>query len=197
MGLQSGVVSISAGYHHTCAVTSAGAVKCWGSNLDGELGNGTKSTSYVPAAVTGLASGAVSVSAGQSHTCARLSSGGVKCWGYNAFGQLGNNTTTSSLVPVDVAAGGLHSCALLSSGDVKCWGRNQLGQLGNNSMVDSHVPVDAMWLASSVVAVSAGQDHTCVITTSGGAKCWGYNFRGQLGNNSFAHSNIPVDVVGF
>ena len=101
-GLSSGVVAISAGELHTCALTSAGAVKCWGYNPDGQLGDGTRTNRLTPVDRSGLSSGVVAISAGASHTCALTSADAAECWGYNAYGELGDGTRTNLLTPVDV-----------------------------------------------------------------------------------------------
>ena len=102
-GLGHGVAAIAAGAHHTCALTTAGAVTCWGRNADGQLGNGTTTDSDVPVEVTGLSSGVVAIAAGGSHTCALTSAGGLECWGYNGYGQLGDGTTYYRTTPFDVS----------------------------------------------------------------------------------------------
>ena len=145
LGLASGVRAISAGGDHTCALTTSGAVKCWGYNGAGELGDGTTSDSSTPKEVSGLSTGVVAISGGYLHTCALMITGGVKCWGNNPYGTLGDGTTANSPNPVDVSgltkgvaeisAGATHTCALLSSGRVKCWGSNAHGELGDGTAV--------------------------------------------------------------
>jgi hypothetical protein len=105
-GLGSGVLAVSSGTEHTCALTSAGGVKCWGYNFYKQLGNGLDTPSAVPVDVVGLATGITAVEASLSHTCAITTPGGVKCWGYNLNGQLGDNTTTLRGTPVDALIGG-------------------------------------------------------------------------------------------
>ena len=161
-GLLSGIASIAAGGFHTCAVSTTGAVYCWGYNGYGEIGNNSTANSNVPVQVegvggSGVLSGIASIAAGADHTCAVSTTGAVYCWGGNAFGELGNNSTTESNVPVQVegvgrtgllsgiatiAPGGYHTCALSATGRIDCWGYNDAGQLGNNSTTNSHVPVE-------------------------------------------------------
>ncbi len=201
-GLGSGVAAVAVGDYFACALTSGGAVKCWGGNNVGQLGNGTMIGSSTPVGVSGLGSGVASVSAGDSYTCALIAGGGVKCWGYNFAGQLGDGTTNNRLTPVDVSgltsgvasisAGDAHTCAVTVAGGLKCWGRNT----GNGTTMASTTPVDVTGLTSGVAAVSAGRDHTCAMTTGGGVKCWGANFYGQLGNGTTTASTTPVDVTG-
>ena len=129
--------AIAAGFRHSCAVTDAGAVKCWGWNESGRLGDGTTTDRLTPVDVAGLSGGVRALAAGGAHTCAVTDAGTVKCWGYNGVGELGDGTTTERLTPVDVtglgvrarslAVGAGHSCALTSSGRVKCWGANGAG----------------------------------------------------------------------
>ncbi len=205
-GLSSGVKAIAAGDSHTCALTDAGAVWCWGDGYDGQLGNGSRGLGLTPAPVTGLSSGIVAIAAGGFHTCAVTSAGAMLCWGSNDYGQLGNGTTAQSDTPIPVtglsssvaaiATGYRHTCALTSAGAVACWGDNDSGQLGNGTTIRVFVPVPVPGLLSGVTALAAGSYHTCAVNNSGGALCWGYNQYGQLGNGSTSDRSTPVPVTG-
>lgn len=208
VGLPGRVSAIAAGGSHTCALTQAGGVYCWGENEAGELGDGATTTSTpTPVQVIGLASGVIAIAAGDDHTCALTSAGGVKCWGDNDFGQLGNGKLTDSPTPVQVVglASGVtaivtgedHTCALTQAGGVKCWGDGGLGALGDGGWSYSSSPVDVSGLASGVTAIAAGDEHTCALTQAGGAKCWGWNEYGQLGTGIYRLAWVPEDVVGF
>ncbi len=207
IGLGSGVIAISAGWQHACALTIAGGLKCWGNNGSGQLGNGATTNSVIPTDVIGLGSGVSALSAGGYHMCALTSAGGVKCWGDNGFRQLGDGTVSNRAIPTDVIGLGSgvsaisagpyeHTCALTRAGGVKCWGHNQFGQLGNGTVAVSGTPMDVMGLSSDVGVVSAGGQHTCVLTRAGGAKCWGYGVFGELGNGAAVDYAIPVAVSG-
>jgi alpha-tubulin suppressor-like RCC1 family protein len=205
-GLASGVVAITAGVAHSCALVTGGGVKCWGENGGGQLGDGTTTGRSVPGDVTGLASGVAGISAGDRHTCVLTTGGGVKCWGKNDVGQLGDGTTTDRFTPGDVpgltsgivaiAAGWKHTCAITTGGGAKCWGDNVGDQLGIGSAINTYTPLDVTGLTSGVAAISAGQLHTCAVTTSGGVKCWGFNIWGQLGDGTFGTRRTPTDVSG-
>ena len=208
-GLSSGVAAIAAGEDHTCALTSAGGVKCWGFNAYGQLGDGTTSERNTPVDVSGLASGVVAIAAGPFHSCAITNAGGAKCWGLNDHGQLGDGTQMDRHAPVDVSglAGGVaaiaggygHTCALTNAGAVKCWGTNQFGELGDDQACGIDVcltPVDVSGLGSGVAAIAAGGDYTCALTTVGGLKCWGENEVGELGDGTTTDRHTPVDVSG-
>jgi alpha-tubulin suppressor-like RCC1 family protein len=204
-GLRRPARSVTAGLAHTCVLLAGGSVECWGSNANGELGNGTMVDSPTPVAVHGLAAPAVAIDAGDAHTCALLRTGAVQCWGWNIEGQLGDGGGSDSATPVSVsglaraiaiAAGGSHTCALVRSGSVRCWGANLYGQLGNGTTSDSAVPVAASGLGSGVSAIAAGLYHSCALLTGGSVSCWGWNAQGQLGNGTTSGSPAPVGVAG-
>ena len=204
-GLSSGVTAISAHGYHTCALTSAGAVECWGYDAYGELGDGTTTNKRSPVAVSGLSSGVTAISAGEHHTCALSSAGVVKCWGDNEFGQLGDGTTTTKITPVPVSGlssviaistGGSHTCMLTSAGAVKCWGDNGDGQLGDGTTANKTTAVPVSGLNSGVIAISAGDFHTCALTGAGAVECWGYNAFGELGDGTTTTKMTPVAVSG-
>jgi alpha-tubulin suppressor-like RCC1 family protein len=207
-GLSTGVAAIAAGSTHACALTSAGAVRCWGYNGFGALGNGTTTVSRSPAGVTGLASGVTAITTGLDYTCALTGVGGVKCWGDNGFGKLGDGTATNRYTPADVSglSSGVmavsasdalgHTCAVTSGGAVKCWGDNAFGELGDGSTNDHYTPVDVSGLASGTVSVSAGGFYTCAIVGLGRMTCWGDNSDGALGDGTRIDRFTPVDVSG-
>jgi len=135
----------------------------------------------------------------ENHTAAIRSDGSLWAWGLNSRGQLGNNSTTKSSVPVQehskstwvsVSAGYYHTAAIKSDGSLWAWGENG-GRLGNNSTTDSSVPVQEN-SKSTWVSVFAGSSHTAAIKSDGSLWAWGANNSGQLGNNSAAGSSVPV-----
>jgi alpha-tubulin suppressor-like RCC1 family protein len=151
--------------------------------------------------VSGLGAGATAIAAGEGHVCAVVN-GGVRCWGANLFGQLGDGTITDRPAPVAVAGlsdvvavatGAKHSCALTKSGRVMCWGKNDTGQLGDGTTAMSRIPVQVSGLTSRVTAIAAGYEHTCALEADG-VHCWGQNVFGQLGDNSFDQKHAPFAV---
>jgi len=214
-GLNESIKAVEAGGDYTCALTVNGGVKCWGNNYDGKLGDGTTIHRLQPVTVSGLSSGISSMAAPsyedyvtrRSHSCAVTNSGGLKCWGSNSYGELGDGTTTDRYTPINVSGltsgvmlaslGWQHTCAVTSTGGVKCWGRNSSGELGiSSSTFNSTIPVDVTGLSSGVSVVSLGNAFGCVRTTSGAVKCWGGNSNGQLGDGTTTSRYTPANVYG-
>jgi len=206
-GQSSGVAAVTVGERHSCSLSSGGAVKCWGVNLNGELGDGSTLSRLTPVDVIGLQSGVRAIAAGAASTCAITGNRRVKCWGANFDGRLGNGENQNSAMPVDVlglgdtdvlaiSIGRAHTCALLSGGAVRCWGDNEFGQLGDGSETDRPLAVPVSGLSSGVRAISAGFYHTCAVTEAGAMRCWGINESGQLGDDSNTNRNTPVNVAG-
>jgi alpha-tubulin suppressor-like RCC1 family protein len=211
------VVSIAAGGGHNIALCSDGTLVAWGGNSSGQLGNNSTTNSSVPVSVTRSSAltgkTVVAVAAGGSHSIALCSDGTLVAWGGNTYGQLGNNSTTSTSVPVSVtrsgvlagktvvsiAAGWGHSLVLCSDGTVVAWGYNSHGQLGNSSTTNSSVPVlvtkNSVMLFKTVVLIAAGSSHSIALCSDGTLVAWGGNTYGQLGNNSTTNSSVPVPVT--
>jgi alpha-tubulin suppressor-like RCC1 family protein len=210
------VVEVSSGSLHSLALCSDGTMATWGTNLVGQLGNGSTASSSVPVMVSqiGALSGktVVSASAGGGHSLALCSDGKVAAWGRNWGGQLGNSSTADIDVPVfisqagvlsgktvvAVSAGGVHSLALCSDGTVAAWGLNSSGQLGDGSTTNRSVPVlvnqTGVLSGKTVVAVSAGGSHSLALCSDGRVATWGGNWIGQLGNGSTTNRSVPVMV---
>jgi hypothetical protein len=218
-GLSSGVASISAGARHTCAVTTSGGALCWGANEAGQLGDGTTTDRPGPVQVTGLSSGVRAIASGNSHTCAILDSGGVKCWGGNRQGDLGLgvasiDTLPYSAVPMSVIGlpapvtaiaaaigqtpSGDHTCVITVNGAVLCWGGNFYGELGDGEIGLFEYrasPTPVIGLSSGIVAVTGGANDSCALTSAGVVLCWGWNDYGELGDGTFLRRTRPVPVL--
>jgi alpha-tubulin suppressor-like RCC1 family protein len=194
------------GTDHTCGWTTANKAYCWGQNDEGQLGDGTTTQRVTPTAVLGSRR-FHQVVAGGSHTCGVTTSNVAYCWGRNRWGQLGDGTQTRRLGPVVVAgghqfdglaAGAEHSCGVTTGGVAYCWGHNTDGQLGVGSDAVRRVRPTAVAGGLHFNGVSAGADsrHTCGVTTDDRAYCWGWNFRGQLGDGTTTSRRTPVAVAG-
>jgi alpha-tubulin suppressor-like RCC1 family protein len=200
-----GAVSISAGENHTCAVLLTGTAKCWGTG--NAVGTGSTLTQSTPQTAAGL-SGAFALDAGGFHSCAVVATdtafGGVRCWGFNVNGQVGDGSIIARSTPVDssglenvnaLSGGGNHTCAVLESSEVSCWGDNAWGQVGDGTTTQRNTPTPIPSYAA-VVAVAAGDEHTCAIQSIGYLRCWGRNSSGQLGDGSTTNRSTPTGVSG-
>jgi alpha-tubulin suppressor-like RCC1 family protein len=193
LGAGRSAVALSAGGAHVCALLDNGQVKCWGSNIAGQLGQGDTANrgdsagemgDALPPVDLGNFRTAIAIAAGWRHTCALLDNHQVKCWGLNASGQLGLGDTASrgdavgemgnSLLQVSlgagrsaraVAAGIRHSCALLDNGQMKCWGENSIGQLGQGDTDDrGNAPGE---MGDLLAPIDLGTDLTAVAIAAG------------------------------
>ena len=224
---------LSAGNTHTCAVVGTGSLHCWGANGFGQLGLGDNADrgdaagemgDDLPYVDLGAGQRALTVAPGNTHTCALLVGGTVKCWGFgvngrtgrgntsnvgNAPGQMGDALPTVSLgtgrTATALATGDGHSCALLDDATVKCWGANALGQLGLGDTADrgdaagemgNSLPTVNLGSGRTATAITAGTDFTCALLDNGNVKCWGANDAGQLGQGDTATRGDGANEMG-
>jgi alpha-tubulin suppressor-like RCC1 family protein len=211
--------SIGTGHYHACAL-AAGAVRCWGSNQLGELGYGDsmpRDTVALIDALPPIALGTdfvpVAMWSGFNQTCALTADQRLKCWGYNADGNLGlGDTATRGDDPTDmgdalpeVDLGGAatalsigidHTCAVLADASVKCWGPNESGELGVGDMqtrgdqpgeMGTALPAVDLGTGARATQVATGRGFSCALLATGDVKCWGGNNHGQLGQGDTAN----------
>jgi len=192
---------LTAGINHTC-VNTYGGVRCWGSNSNGQLGDGTTTNRSASTTAPGL-EGTVSLAAGHSHTCAVRADGTARCWGSNSAGQLGDGTTTQRLTAtqvsgitdaVEVAVGWYHTCLRRSNGTVSCFGDGAYGQTGDGTAQDRLTPLQVPGL-SGVTAIVAGTNHTCALLENRTIQCWGSNYAGQCGDGTESNNYKPVPAI--
>jgi alpha-tubulin suppressor-like RCC1 family protein len=201
-----------------CALLSDGSVKCWGSNLHGQLGDGTTTNRTTPVQVAGLTSGVTAVTEGGGQTCALLPGGAPVCWGENLYGEVGDGTNIDRLAPVPVkgvstgvqqisAGNGHQTCALVTTSAtvIDCWGNGVDGQVGDGIESKHRVfnVTQVFGLMGSAaggvggpVQVSAGGGHTCAVIGNGHVECWGYNHSGQIGDGTIINRATPTLVIG-
>ncbi|MFG2914885.1 RCC1 domain-containing protein [Kitasatospora sp. NPDC048298] len=203
------IVAVAAGLHHSLALREDGTVWSWGYNGNGQLGDGTSSSRGSAAPVAGL-TGVSRIAAGAGHNLVLVGAPGagatVKAWGYNATGQLGDNTTINRFTPVTtqatwtggvtrIAAGCNHSMAVVDTDHrLKAWGQNTAGQLGDGTTVFRILPVTVPGL-TGVRLVAAGREHTVVLSGSATVHSWGSNGSGQLGDGTTTDSTTPVPTL--
>jgi alpha-tubulin suppressor-like RCC1 family protein len=209
-GLSTGATAVVAGLDHACALVNGG-VRCWGRNDENQAGDNTANgMRRTPVAVVGLESGVTQIAAGGQHTCA-IVQGGLRCWGSNIHGELGNGETTTTTTPtlevvqvkglaapvLQVAGGFSVTCVILESGAALCWGYNDYYQIGNPLLAPyayTVTPYQIPQLAGGVSAISVGGHHSCAMVGSA-VKCWGENNHGERGVDAlFVVAKTPVDV---
>lgn len=196
------------GSNHTCVVTGSGGVRCSGANDLGQLGDGTTQDRTQRVDVQGLSDVTVTqLAAGANHTCALTSSGQVRCWGDNSQGQLGIGAQGGKeTIPVPVqgldeftvtqlAAGDGHNCALIDTGAVRCWGDGWHGQLGHGGNAPRLRPQENVVGVPNAIQITAGSNHTCAVTSTGEAKCWGFSRNGECGTGKLGSDQFNADFV--
>lgn len=197
--------SITGGGAHTCGITASGAALCWGFNLSGQLGSGPGGSATTPRPVSGGLT-FEAADAGGSFGCGVTTDSTAYCWGWNEAGQLGDASRgTDRDSPVAVAgglkviairAGGVsHACALAADSTAHCWGANDDGQLGRGTVGDTATTPVAVSGGLKFTHIILGYRHSCGLTVTGTAYCWGDNTQGQLGD-SVSSQTTPHAVTG-
>lgn len=189
--LTSSTRQVASGLGHTCALSTAGGVGCWGSNFVGALGTGsTADSSATPVTPVGLGSGVASLADG-TPSCVVMTTGQVRCW---SWASPSRSSTTPVVVPLPAAATavsvGEAACALLTTGAVHCWGDNRFGHLGDGTVTPRPGPRPVVGLGSGVVGLSGGGAVTCAVLATGTTRCWGSSSAG-LGNLTVYASSVP------
>ena len=192
---------ITAAGYSTHAIDKNGLVWGWGLNSTGQIGDGTSTSRLTPVSVAGATKTFCEISAGKGQILGRLNmitvvlaldkNGRAWAWGYNVFGQIGDNSTTIRTTPVSVAGaaktfckisgGTQHALAIDKNGRVWAWGYNTNGQLGNNSSANQLTPVSVAGTVKTFCEISAGNLHSLAIDKNGRAWGWGYVVHGAVG----------------
>lgn len=202
--------SVTTGRHHTCAITTGRRLFCWGKGDQGQLGVGPDlGTQSLPTEVAGARTNWTSVSAGLQHTCGRRATGRIYCWGDDAVGALGDDTTNNDrFVPATVAggltswtsvdAGDFFTCGRRTSGVVFCWGIDNIGQLGNAEVTGpKFLPYPVRLSQPRFTSVSVGATHACARQSTGRLYCWGSDGSGRLGDGGGDQARTrPSRVAG-
>ncbi len=195
LGTNTTALAISAGTDFTCAITNSGAVKCWGFNGYGNLGDGSTNDSNTPVEVNHLTGmRAVAISTPGYSVCALFENGSIYCWGHTYTASALNGPVTNGSVQIDIPTGrtaeaidgiSSHICAILDNGSINCWGVNTYGQWGDgtcSSVIassgctgeNSNTPVyTSLNSGRTAIAISAGTDSTCAILDDYSVQCWG------------------------
>ena len=214
------IIQISMGGYHSSALTSHGRVFTWGGNTSGQLGNNQTFNLWEPTDITGhfnleVGETVTYLSMGVLHSSAITSLGRLFMWGDNSYGQLGNNSTIHSSLPIDitnqfnlavdeeiidVSLGQFHSSALTSLGRVFTWGRNHFNQLGNGTSIDQFTPFDitsgfSLAIDESIIKVELGGVNSSAITSSGRLFTWGFGAYGQIGDGMTSHRSTPTNIT--
>ncbi|MDH3753050.1 MAG: hypothetical protein OEU32_04175, partial [Acidimicrobiia bacterium] len=196
--------AVAAGDDHTCALLTTGTVKCWGRNLDGQTGTGNVVTPQLAPVTVPLGGTAITIAAGDTHTCAILTGGAATCWGLNTNSETGTgNVVTPQLTPFTVPLGGPataisggrgSTCALLADGTAKCLGANSAGQTGNgNTATPQLAPITVP--LTDLVSITTGENTVCATKMDGTVWCWGNNANGVTGSGNLVSPQLTPVMV--
>jgi alpha-tubulin suppressor-like RCC1 family protein len=206
--------SLGGGAYVQCAVSATGEPQCWGKCIFGQFSGGSGGGSFATASTStpysmdhfGFPANVAQATGGLDYLCMLTRGGAAWCAGTNGSGQLGNNTMTPQITPIEpqatvpltdlsAAFAGLSTCGVSSVGAVQCWGSNTAGQLGGGSDAGALTPIAVQGLGAGVVvtSVATGDQHACALTSAGAVWCWGDDSQGQLGQVS--PSSVPVRVL--
>ena len=196
---------VACGYRHTAAVKTDGTLWCWGDNANGKLGDNTITLRSSPVQTIAFGTNWISVSCGREYAAAIKTDGTLWCWGDNANGQLGDNTTTKRSSPVQtisygnnwkqVSSGNEHTAAIKTDGTLWVWGMNFFGPLGDNTMTNRSSPIQTITLGTNWKQVACGMYCTAAVKTDGTLWAWGYNGYGNIADNTIAHKLSPVQTI--
>ena len=199
--------SVSCGSVITTAIKTDGTLWCWGSNTNGGLGDNTIVKKSSPVQTIAFGINWKQVSCGYAYTACIKTDGTLWCWGLNSSGQLGDNSATKRSSPVQtialgknwkqVACGGSNTAAIKTDGTLWCWGYNTFGSLGDNTNTNRSSPIQTITYGTNWKSVSCGVYHTAAIKTDGTLWTWGYNFYGELGDNTTTQRTSPVQTITF
>ena len=216
MTIWPGIVQVTSGYHHNIAIKNDWTVWAWGSNLSGQLGDGSNDSRNLPVQVKGpngmgWLTDIIAIAAGNQHSIALSGDGHVLSWGSNTYGQLGNGSLEKSYIPVYVlndqnepfehvsaiACGANHSFLVTEDNQLWAWGKNESGQLGDGTTMNQNRPIRIVGLPEElrVLQLSPGDSHSLALLDNGQVWSWGDNTSGQLGIGSVISSLVPIRVL--
>ena len=198
-------ITLAVGDSHIMALKEDGTVWSWGSNSNGQLGNGDRQNVAIPTKINSL-SNVIEIDANSEYSLALKNDGTVWAWGENAHGELGDASIEKSLIPLQIigiediiaiSAGGTHCAALKKDGTVWTWGRNYYGQIGNGEFGGKQsTPMQVKGILD-VKAIASGDRHTMALKNDGTVWVWGDNEYGQLGTGTKKSSDIPIQIAYF
>jgi len=208
-------LTVSAGRNHSCGIIqndpASQTLRCWGINSTGQLGLGDDFDAIYPTNIASidinqnpLPTQWKTVNVYDSNSCAIDINNKLWCWGSNNNFQLGDATNFDAFLPTavatpdadwsNVAQGVFHTCASKADDSNWCWGGNADGQLGIGDIADAKTPRQEATKAIDWIQVDVSRNHVCAVKDDATAYCWGWNYIGQLGNDSYVSTNQATEI---